>query len=154
MSDEIEEMFSDLDNFYPGSKRKRREDSSKKLKRTVEDSDWVSSAVFKRMPNGQLFEFYQLGALAQALGRPLITVRYWMKAGYLPAAPYRLGDKKDKNGNESRGRRLYSRAQIQAAVDLFEKAGYLELNRIEWPDQQLTNAIAEAWDTIKRSELT
>jgi hypothetical protein len=154
MPDEIEEMFANLDVYYPGSKRKRREDSSKKLKRTVEDSDWTTSAVFKRMPNGQLFEFYQLGALAQALGRPLVTVRYWMKEGYLPAAPYRLGDKKDRNGNESRGRRLYSRAQIQAVVDLFEKAGYLELNRIEWPDQQLTNAIAEAWDAIKRAELT
>lgn len=153
MSDEIDNIFSDLDNYYPGSKRKRRDRKEKKSKKVKEDSDWQSSAVFKKLPNGQLFEFYQLGALAQAIGRPMVTVRYWIKNGYLPPAPYRLGNKTDKNGNVINGRRLYSRAQIEKLVELFGKAGYLDESRIKWPNQQLTNAIAEAWDSIKSAEL-
>lgn len=153
MSDEIDKMFSDLDNYYPGSKRKRREKTTKKTRQSKEDSDWTSSAVFKKLPDGRLFEFYQVSAIAQALGRPLVTVKYWIKNGYLPPAPYRLGDNTNKHGETVRGRRLYSRAQIQKLVEIFGKAGYLDKDRINWPDQQLTNAIAEAWTSIKKTEL-
>ena len=152
--DEIDSMFSDLDNYYPGSKRKRRDNEKKPKTKVNKDSDWQSSAVFRKLPSGELFEFYQLGALAQALGRPIVTIRYWMKQGYLPPSPYRLSDKETERGNKLVGRRLYSRAQIEAAVELFGKAGYLDKTRVQWPNQQLTNAIAEAWNSIKSAELT
>jgi len=87
------------------------------------------------------------------LGRPLVTIRYWIKQEYIPQAPYRLSDKETKNGEKMRGRRLYSRAQIEAIVELFGKAGLLDKTRIQWPNQQLTNAIAEAWENIKSAEL-
>lgn len=153
MSDEIDAMFSDLDTYYPGSKKKRRETKPKTKRVNKDGSDWTASAVFRKLPSGELHEFYQVGALAQALGRPLVTVRYWIKEGYLPQAPYRLSDKETKNGEKMRGRRLYSRAQIEKAVELFGKAGVLDKTRIQWPNQQLTNAIAEAWDSIKSAEL-
>ena len=151
--DEIDNLFSDLDTYYPGSKKKRRETKPKNKRAVKDDSDWASNAVFKKLPPGELHEFYQVGALAQALGRPLVTIRYWIKQEYIPQAPYRLSDKETKNGEKMRGRRLYSRAQIDAIVELFGKAGLLDKTRIQWPNQQLTNAIAEAWQNIKSAEL-
>jgi hypothetical protein len=149
MTDKIDNFLSDLDDYYPNSKRKRR---TKEVKVSKKDSDWTINPIKKTLPNGRDMEFYTIGALAVALGRPLVTIRYWMKEGYLPAPSYRLGDKTDANGKEIKGRRLYSRAQIDVAVDLFGRAGYLNKTRIQWPNQQLTDAIAEAWSNIRVEE--
>jgi len=108
MTDEIDKMFSDLDTYYPGSKRKRREPKAPEVE--VDDT-WESKSYTKTLPNGKDMEFYTIGALAQALGRPVITIRQWIKSGYLPPV--------------------------------------LHVKRIQWPNQQLTNAIAEAWKNIQ-----
>ena len=149
MTDKIDTFLSDLDDYYPNSKRKRRVKEEKVNKK---DSDWTINPIKKTLPNGRDMEFYTIGALAVALGRPLVTIRYWMKEGYLPAPSYRLGDKTDATGKEIKGRRLYSRAQIDVAVELFGKAGFLNKTRIQWPNEQLTDAIAEAWSNIRAEE--
>lgn len=149
MSDGIDNFLSGLDEYYPNSKRKRRVKEEKVNKK---DSDWTINPIKKTLPNGRDMEFYTIGALAVALGRPLVTIRYWMKEGYLPAPSYRLGDKTDATGKEIKGRRLYSRAQIDVAVELFGKAGALDKTRIKWPNQKLTDAIAEAWSNIRVEE--
>ena len=96
---------------------------------------------------------FTVGALAQALGRPFISVRVWNENGYLPKSPYRLPTKKNKNGEDHKGRRLYSRAMIEVAVELFGKFGVLHTKRIEWSlHQQLTKEIAEAWSQILAQE--
>lgn len=148
--DFIESTFADLDNFYPGSKRKRR---VQEVKVNKKDSDWTINPIKKTLPNGRDMEFYTIGALAIALGRPLVTIRYWMKEGYLPAPSYRLGDKTDATGKELKGRRLYSRAQIDVAVKLFEEAGALGITRLKWPNKQLTDAVEEAWSNIRAEEI-
>ena len=92
---------------------------------------------------------FTAGALANALGRPFITIRKWNEEGYLPSSPYRLPTTTDKHGKEHMGRRLYSRAMIEMAVELFRKAGLLHVKRIEWSlHQNLSNEIAEAWTNI------
>jgi hypothetical protein len=149
MTDKIDTFLSDLDDYYPNSKRKRRVKEEKVNKK---DSDWTINPIKKTLPNGRDMEFYTIGALAVALGRPLVTIRYWMKEGYLPAPSYRLGDKTDATGKEIKGRRLYSRAQIDVTVKLFEKAGALGITRLKWPNEQLTDAIAEAWSNIRAEE--
>jgi hypothetical protein len=149
MTDKIDTFLSDLDDYYPNSKRKRRVKEDKVNKK---DSDWTINPIKKTLPNGRDMEFYTIGALAVALGRPLVTIRYWMKEGYLPAPSYRLGDKTDATGKEIKGRRLYSRAQIDVAVKLFEKAGALGITRLKWPNEQLTDAVAEAWSNIRAEE--
>ncbi len=146
MTDEIDKMFSDLDTYYPGSKRKRREPKAPEVE--VDDT-WESKSYTKTLPNGKDMEFYTIGALAQALGRPVITIRQWIKSGYLPPSPYRLPTKKNVKGEDHKGRRLYSKAQIDSVVELFKVAGVLHVKRIQWPNQQLTNAIAEAWKNIQ-----
>ncbi len=153
--DYIEAAFGDLDVFYPGSKRKRREVVPVEVKHVPTPEAWDSRPYLKPLPNGKEIEMFTVGALAIALGRPFITVRTWNKKGYLPTPPYRLPTKKDKNGKEHKGRRLYSRAMIEAAVRLFTQFGVLQSPRIDWSThQQLVIEIAEAWSSILAEETT
>ena len=96
---------------------------------------------------------FTVGALAKALGRPFITIRKWNEEGYLPSCPYRLPTTQNKNGEDHKGRRLYSRAMIETAVELFNKAGLLHVKRIEWSlHQKLVKELAEAWTNILAQE--
>jgi len=96
---------------------------------------------------------FTIGAIAAALGRPVITMRAWIKEGYLPAAPYRLPSTKNVNGKEHQGRRLYSRAMVERVVEILRTAGLLEVKRIEWSlHRQVSIDIAEAWTQIRADE--
>lgn len=148
--DFIDEAFAGIDKYYPGSKRKRREPEPPKQKPT---EDWSARPTKKTLPNGKDVEMYTLGALAAALGRPIITIRLWMKEGHLPVSPYRLPDKLDKRGNLSKGRRLYTRPMIEAAVSAFDRAGVLYETRINWAANiNLTKEISEMWEKIRVEE--
>ena len=151
MSDDfIESSFADLDVFYPGSKRKRRETTVPEVQ-TKEL--WDSRPYLKTLPNGMEVEMFTVGALAKALGRPFITIRKWNEEGYLPSCPYRLTTTQNKNGEDHKGRRLYSRDMIETAVELFNKAGLLHVKRIEWSlHQKLVKELAEAWTNILAQE--
>jgi hypothetical protein len=150
MSDEIDRLFEELDTYYPGSKRKRKE---KVIKEADPEVAWDAKPIKKKLPNGNEVELFTIGAMANALGRPVITIRTWIKEGYLPASPYRLPAKKNKNGEDHQGRRLYSRAMVERTVSLFHSAGLLHTKRVEWSvHRQLSNEIAEAWNQIRADE--
>jgi len=151
--DFIDSTFADLDVYYPGSKRKRRADVPK----TVDDvqiQPWDSTPKVVTLPNGKDVELFTVGALAQALGRPFITIRVWNEKGYLPTPAYRLPTKKNKNGEDHKGRRLYSRAMIETAVEIFDKNGLLHLKRIEWSlHRHVPIELAEAWSKVLAEEI-
>jgi len=150
--DFIDSTFADLDVYYPGSKRKRRANEPKAVEQ-VQEKQWDSKPQLKTLPNGKDVELFTVGALAQALGRPFVSIRVWNENGYLPRAPYRLPTKKNKHGEEHKGRRLYSRAMIEAAVAIFDKAGLLQVKRIEWSlHQQVSIELAETWSKILEKE--
>ena len=150
--DFIESMFKDVDDYYPGSKRKRKVKVEPK-KEVEPDASWDARPRVTTLPSGKDIELFTIGALAAALGRPVITIRAWLKEGYLPAAPYRLPAKKNVNGGDHQGRRLYSRAMVEKVVELFAKAGLLYVKRIDWSlHRQLSNEIAEAWSTLRAEE--
>ncbi len=150
MSDFIEETFADLDNFYPGSKRKRREAPEP----VVKDTGWEDEYFEKFLPNGEKVQMYTLGSLAKALERPTKTVRYWVENGQLPTSPYRLPSKVGANGKVYVGRRLYSKAMILATVEIFARAGLLGTDRVDWSTHRnLGDKIAEAWDKIRAEEM-
>jgi hypothetical protein len=153
MSDYIDATFAELDEYYPGSKRKRK--SVEKPAPVVKEvKSWDSKPYIKTMPNGTDMEMYTIGALADALGRPLITVRDWVNKGYLPQAPYRLPSHPNKNGDTHQGRRLYSRSMIESAVEVFSESGLLDVVRIDWKkNKNVTFRIAETWNTIRNTEL-
>lgn len=152
MIDFTDELFSDLDDYYPGSKRKRK---SVKTKEDViiEPKTWDARPYKKTMPNGQDMELFTIGALADALGRPIITVRDWVKKGYLPTAPYRMPSKPNKNGDEHLGRRLYSRAMVESAIQIFNETGLSSVQRINWSqNKDVAFRISETWNTIRVQE--
>ena len=153
MNDYIEDMLSELDEYYPNSKRKRRPVVA--VSKKDEPLSWDAKPTEKTLPNGVKLELYTINALATALNRPLPTLRLWMQEGNLPASPYRLPTKLDKNGKEKPGRRLYSRQMIEAAVDIFDRAGLLHTDRVHWSDnRQVTLDISEAWAKIRAEETT
>ena len=148
--DIIDSVIADLENFYPGSKRKRRIVETTKIKEKIL---WDANPQIKPLPNGKDIELFTVGALAQALNRPFITIRTWNQKGYLPTPPYRLPTKKDKNGEDHKGRRLYSRAMIEATISIFAQFGVLHVSRIDWSThRQLTVEIADAWTKIQEKE--
>lgn len=150
--DYIDKSFADLDEYYPGSKRKRKTPAKKEPAVTT-DQGWDSNPFKKTLPNGKDIEMFTIGALASAVGRPVITIRTWIKEGYIPASPYRLPDTVDKYGQKRAGRRMWSRAMIETLVEKLDKAGLLSVKRIDWPDyRQLSNEIAEAWNQIRANE--
>lgn len=150
--DFIDKAFADLDNFYPGSKRKRKEKVEPK-KEVEPDVSWDSRPRITTLPNGKDVELFTIGALAAALGRPVVSIRAWIKEGYLPASPYRLPSKKNVRGEDHLGRRLYSRAMIEKTIELFGKAGLLYVKRIDWDThRELSSQIAEAWSQIRSEE--
>ena len=152
MPDEIDALFAGVDEFYPGSKRKRRAVEVKETT-TRTDTNWDLHPTKRTLPNGKDLELFAIGALARALRRPIITIRSWMKEGHFPPAPYRLPAKKDKHGETHLGKRLYSRAMIEETINLFSKYGVLEATRIEWSTHRnLSLEITEAWNKIRATE--
>ena len=148
--DFFDETFADLDAFYPNSKRKRREAPAPVEKLTSWEDDYFD----KTLPNGNVVQMYTIGSLAKAINRPTKTVRFWIEQGHLPTSPYRLPDKVGKNGKVYAGRRLYSKAMVEAVVEAFISAGLFNTNRVEWSlHRSLVDKIAEAWDTIRTQEL-
>jgi hypothetical protein len=151
MSEDFMEEFAALDEFYPGSKRKRRDVPPPEV---VPDFLW-DSRPYKKNLNGVEIQLFTIGALAGALGRPVITIRKWMREGNIPQSPYRLPTKKDKNGEDHKGRRLYTRSMIEAAIDIFTRNGLMEKSRIEWEQHRLVRTeLDEAWQKLLRISTT
>jgi len=153
MEDQVDKFFSSLDDFYPGSKKKRRPvDPNAKPKKVKEEGSWDSNPQVKKLPNGNVVELYSAGSLCQALGRPIVTLRLWERKGYIPRAPYRLKSI-IVDGVKKPGWRMYSKAMIESTVKIFNSRGLLEAPRIDWnryPDMSIE--LAESWKEIHSQE--
>lgn len=149
-----EKMFTDLDrevDFYPGSKRKRRGPKPVKASPapTPLSDDWAMKPVVKAI-KGKNVEFFTIGSLARALNKSEVSVRLWIRKGYLPTEPYRLPATKMPDGRSVAGRRLYTREMIESARDSFSRRGLLDTPRIEWRDYpDLAQEIRDSWNAIK-----
>lgn len=148
MEDAIDEIFSPLDNYYPGSRRKRRE--APKPAAVDRVGGWEDRSVTKAI-HGKERPMYTIGALASAVNKSEKSVRLWTTRGYIPQAPYRLPSVRGADGVVRMGRRLYAKEMIEAAVGSFEKRGLLDSPRIEWSrHQDLTNELLESWREIQQ----
>jgi hypothetical protein len=142
--DLVDKMFADMDEYYPGSKRKRRQSIAPEP--VIRQTDGWDATSYKKVLNGEEVEMFTIGALAAALGRPIITIRQWIREGHIPQSPYRLPTKKDKHGVEHKGRRLYTRSMIETAIDVFTRNGLMTVKRIEWGEHQTVHSeLDEAW---------
>jgi hypothetical protein len=155
MNDEVDKLFESLDDYYPGSKRKRRAPDPKAKPRKVSTPEaWDSEPQVKTLPNGKVLELFSAGSLGLALNRPLVTLRLWERKGYIPRAPYRLKSM-IVNGVKKPGWRMYSKAIVEATIESFQSRGLLEAPRIDWnrhPD--LSIELMEKWTKIHSQETT
>ena len=155
MQDKIDDLWNNLDDYYPGSKRKRREPNPEVEKRRAAkaaEGSWDESPMIKLLPNGKQLELFSAGAFAAALGRPLVTIRLWERRGWIPRAPYRLKSG-TLNGKKVPGWRMYSRAIVEATLQSFRSRDLLEAPRIEWDQHHdLTIELVETWDRIHTNE--
>lgn len=151
--DAFDKVFGSLEEYYPGSKRKRRApDPKAKAKKAITLGLWDSSPQVKTLPNGNVIELFSAGALAQALNRPLVTLRLWERKGYIPRAPYRLKSV-IVDGVKKPGWRMYSKTIIEETIASFQSRGLLEAPRIDWnrhPD--LSIELMEKWSKIHTQE--
>lgn len=155
MQDEIDKLIESLEDFYPGSKKRRRTLSpevEERRRRQAEEGAWDSNPMLKQLPNGKTIELFSAGAFASALGRPLVTIRLWERRGYIPRAPYRLKPGM-LNGKKVPGWRLYSREIVEATLASFRSRDLLEAPRIEWDQHHdLTIELVESWSRIHTQE--
>jgi hypothetical protein len=155
MNDEFDKLFKDLDDYYPGSKRKRRKpDPNVKPRKVSTPNAWNVDPQVKALPNGKVIELFSAGAMAIALGRPLVTLRLWERKGYIPRAPYRLKSMIVK-GVKKPGWRMYSKAIVEATIESFQSRGLLEAPRVDWNrHHDLSIELMEKWTKIHTQETT
>ena len=151
MPDLVDEIFGDetpeVEEFYPGSVRKRRE-----VEREMDEDDWRQDCYIKRL-HGEEVRMYTVRAFAQALGVSVPTIRSWTVKGYLPQAPYRLPSNMIIKGEKAAGRRLYTESVIDATINILGHYGLLGQDRILWKDNpKVPIAIVEAWTKIIGTE--
>ena len=152
--DPLDRIFAELDEFYPGSKKKRRplNPEAKKPRVKKEEGSWDSESQVKKLPNGSVVELFSAGAFALALGRPLVTIRLWERKGYIPRAPYRLKSIV-VDGVKRPGWRMYSRDIVEATIKAFEARGLMEAPRIDWNRHtDLSIELMETWRKIHSQE--
>lgn len=147
--DLVDEMFGGEEEFYPGSKRKIEREKPTNVEFIADP--WRENFTIKII-GGVETPMYPIGALANALGVSVQSIRSWTSKGYIPLAPYRLPSTMVIAGEKAPGRRLYTEPMIEAAVEAFEKRGLLGAPRIEWKNHtDLSIEIQEAWTRIFQS---
>jgi len=151
--DNLDKFIADLDEYYPGSRNKRRPlDPDVKPKKPANLGSWDADPQVKKLPNGKTVELYSVGALCQALGRPVVTVRLWERKGYIPRAPYRLKSM-IVDGVKKPGWRMYSKAMIEETVKQFHARGLIGAPRVDWNRHpELSIELTEAWKKIHDQE--
>jgi len=139
---DVDKDFAELEYLFYSKKRKRR---AKEVK--VEEPEWDSKPI-RKLVRGKEMEFFYIGALAQALGKSVKTVRYWEQQSFIPKSPYRL-PAYIVGGKKVPGKRLLTRQLIDATVEEFSKRGLLNKARVDWNlHEDLTTALVERWSKI------
>lgn len=105
-----------------------------------------------RFVNGVEYEFFQVGALAEALGRQPVTIRSWETKGLLPGTPFRSAMPSRSPlatlGKTAKGRRLYLRAQIEGILQIASEEGVI-LNNGGPPTPKFAERVYTLYDTLR-----
>jgi hypothetical protein len=140
------------DEFYPGSKQKRRESQEMKHDRLVEerrqareDEGWDAHPIKDKIHpvTKQPMELFTVGALAKALQRNSVTMRTWIRKGWLPRAMFQTKPVYGSRGDA--GRRLWTRAQIEGIVAIAREEGLLGEKPPRIQTTNFTHRVTAAW---------
>lgn len=152
---EILKAFEGLDT-RPGSRHARVATNpitdKRRAKIMGEPEGWDHSPIIKTL-GGKEVEFFTIGALATALEKEIVTIRYWERKGYIPTAPYRLRAKM-LQGKKVNGNRVYTRELINITIEEFMNRGLLGTARVEWKrHDDLTTVLVDRWrESTKREQ--
>lgn len=146
------QAFSGIqDEFYPGSKHRRRESRQARQARLTTEREeakagesWDAHPIKGKTAGGvPLGDLFLIGALAKALGRDSNTLRAWIRKGWLPKAKYQTSPLPGTRGDASR--RLWSRAQIEGIVQIAEEEGLLNDNPARIQRTKFTQRVRAEW---------
>jgi hypothetical protein len=117
----LDNFLEDLPN-YPGKKPPKNRAESKKSKE--EDPFEFLHATYYQV-RGERVAFYTVGEVAKALGRNPGTLRMWESKGVIPVPKFRTSPPEGSQipGKPSKGRRLYSRTQVELLLYAVEHFG-------------------------------
>lgn len=147
-------MESFEDEYYPGSRRKRRESIPMRQERVLaeriqakQDEPWDARPWRKhiRLRDGREvdLDMFPIRALAKALNRNSVTIRRWIRLGHLPKAKYQTPPLAGTRGDA--GRRLWTRAQIEGIVQIAKEEGLLSDRTPRIQNTNFTARIIAAW---------
>lgn len=153
---DLDAAFADLEARYPGSRHSRRPLTVSAA--TARELVAWDGRPYSKLIGGKPVELFAIGALATALDRPLVTIRLWTRNGHLPQATYRLPSRRvpvfgtegvPVSYREQAGRRLYTRAQIEAVITAAVNHGILHAPRVDWSQHpRFALDIADAWQQL------
>lgn len=121
MTEQVANDAEEVDAFYPGSKR-RRAANTDGAPSTV-TSGWDVKPLFLTV-EGVEVEFFNIGALAKALGRRSSTLRKWETLGILPKARFHT-----PGANRHGQFRLYTRTDVETIARIAHEEGLIGTNR-------------------------
>lgn len=139
--------FDDLD--YPG-RRKPVNRVTPKVQNEV-STDWDEKPL-KYKVAGEDREFFTIGHLAKALGYSVQSIRAWENSRLLPRSRYRTPSprKADQPGHLVKGRRLWTREQIEGILRIASEEGVI-LNK-KPPTPQFARRVAALFDSLLSDE--
>jgi hypothetical protein len=140
------------DEYYPGSRQKRRESKEMRRERltderrqTRDDEEWDAHPVKDKVHpvTKQPMELFTVGALAKALLRDAVTMRAWLRKGWMPQATFQTKPVYGSRGNA--GRRLWTRTQIEGIVKIAREEGLLDERPPRIQTTNFTARVKAAW---------
>lgn len=150
---ELMAAFAPLqDEYYPGSKQKRRESKEMRHERMVEerrvareDEEWDARPITGKIHpvTKQPMELFTVGALGKALRRDAVTMRAWIRKGWLPRASFQTKPVYGSRGNA--GRRLWTRTQIEGILQIAREENLMQEHPPRIQQTNFTARVTAAW---------
>lgn len=131
MSDPILDLFGDMPD-YPGRTPPKNRDSSSRPPMAEEELNGARGRVYRI--KGEAVEMFTVGELARALGRKPVTIRAWEQRGWIPRANFRTPTPQGPQipGKAPKGRRLYTRDQVEFLVRAVSLFSLERTNSSDW----------------------
>ena len=145
MQSKADRALADLPAFnFPGGIKPRR--NYEVVRKSEPAGDWDNKPTIKSL-KGVDTEFFTIRALGDAVGKTAVTIRSWEDKGWLPVSRYRTAAPKTTPlvGKTPKGKRLYTRHQIEVVIEAATAAGVLDptVRRPNW--KVFTNAVVDGW---------
>lgn len=123
------DLLGDLPD-YPGNTLPKNRD--KKAPQSKGDLNGARGKTYRI--NGTDIELFTIGELARAIGRKPVTVRMWEREGWIPKPKYRTPAPRGEQipSRPTKGRRLYSREQLEFLAKAVSSFSLAEKNSSDW----------------------